>query len=87
MRKLNLNRRSFLTNAATTVLVGSCLKVSPTLAAKLAATPPQVLGPFYPLALPTDTDFNLTLMVGKTSTADGEVIEITGQVVDRVLSD
>ena len=45
-----------------------------------AATPSQSEGPFYPLQLPADRDFDLTAFGDRR--AQGEVIEMAGQVRD-----
>ena len=42
----------------------------------------QMDGPFYPLALPSEQDVDLTQLAGGAGRAAGEVIEVTGQVRD-----
>lgn len=42
----------------------------------------QIDGPFYPLALPADQDVDLTHLAGGPGRAEGEVIEVLGQVRD-----
>lgn len=49
--------------------------------AELLATAPQPRGPFYPLALPLDSDNDLTRIEGKTGQASGTIVDITGQVL------
>ncbi len=49
--------------------------------AACALTPFQVDGPFYPMAI-EDYDWDLTSVSGKTGRAEGDVIEVTGQVLD-----
>ncbi len=44
-------------------------------------TPPQPEGPFYPVAIGED-DWDLTHVAGGSGRAEGEVIEVTGQVLD-----
>ena len=45
-------------------------------------TPSQVLGPFYPVEKPVDQDADLTVIAGKTGRAAGQVIEVTGRVLN-----
>jgi protocatechuate 3,4-dioxygenase, beta subunit len=51
-------------------------------AASLPPTPPQTAGPFYPLALPADSDNDLVQVVGRTGTAKGTVTYVTGRILD-----
>jgi len=46
------------------------------------ATPRQTSGPFYPFYEQTDKDVDLTRMTGHDETASGEVIRVTGRVLD-----
>jgi len=41
-----------------------------------------VLGPFYPVIKPLDQDADLTVIQGKPGRAQGQVIYVTGQVLD-----
>jgi protocatechuate 3,4-dioxygenase beta subunit len=50
--------------------------------AKLAPTGQETLGPFYPVRAPTNHDQDLTHYPGKTGRAMGQVIELTGRVLD-----
>ena len=73
-----LSRRNILTGmiaGVTLVATGRAAK------AACALTPFQVDGPFYPLAI-QDYDWDLTSVSGRTGRAEGEVIEVTGQVLD-----
>ena len=45
-------------------------------------TPRQTSGPFYPFFEQTDKDVDLTRMVGHDQQAEGEVIRVTGRVLD-----
>ncbi len=47
-----------------------------------AMTPAQPEGPFYPVAIGED-DWDLTRLAGGSGRAEGEVIEVAGQVLDR----
>jgi protocatechuate 3,4-dioxygenase beta subunit len=46
-----------------------------------AITPAQPEGPFYPVAIGED-DWDLTQVAGGSGRAEGEVIEVIGQVLD-----
>ena len=41
------------------------------------------MGPFYPLGYSGEDDFDMTMLKGRTARALGEVIEVTGRVLDR----
>lgn len=53
------------------------------LAQTVRRTPSQILGPFYPLAKPLDQDADLTMISGRQGRALGEVIHISGRVLNR----
>ena len=40
------------------------------------------MGPFYPLDVPADSDADLTWLRGHTTRASGQVIEVSGRVLD-----
>ena len=46
-------------------------------------TPELVLGPFYPMLKPLDTDADLTAIAGKSGRAEGKIVHVTGRVFDR----
>jgi protocatechuate 3,4-dioxygenase beta subunit len=48
----------------------------------LRATPAVALGPFYPDRLPADTDADLTAVVGRTARAAGQILYLSGRVLD-----
>jgi protocatechuate 3,4-dioxygenase, beta subunit len=50
--------------------------------AALALTPAQTEGPFYPLALPLDSDNDLVEMAGRSERATGTILHLGGKVVD-----
>lgn len=56
---------------------------SPVLAALRTATPPQTLGPFYPVTKPLDRDNDLTVVAGRSGRAEGTPIHVIGRVVDQ----
>lgn len=47
-------------------------------------TPPQQLGPFYPVSRMGEADADLTRLDGHDARAAGEVIEVFGRVLDRM---
>jgi protocatechuate 3,4-dioxygenase, beta subunit len=51
-------------------------------AAALASTPPQTAGPFYPQALPLDSDNDLIQVTGRGGRAKGTVTYVSGHVLD-----
>ena len=75
-----MSRRSLIAG------LGSALAVSPTavLAQQRKVTPTTDLGPFYPLIRPKDEDHDLTMIGGSRRRAAGQVIEVTGRVLNRL---
>ena len=74
-----LSRRKILTG----MIAGAALVATGrTAKAACEVTPFQVDGPFYPLAI-RDYDWDLTSVTGGTGRAEGDVIEVTGQVIDE----
>lgn len=66
------------------VAVGGVVLTSRLPAAEpMRRTPSQILGPFYPVAKPTDQDADLTMIAGKAGRAAGQVIHIMGQLTNR----
>ena len=51
-------------------------------AAVLPPTPAQTAGPFYPLALPSDSDNDLIHIAGRDGKAKGTVAYVSGRVLD-----
>ena len=49
----------------------------------LRRTPAQVLGPFYPVVKPRDQDADLTVISGHSGRAAGQVVELTGRIINR----
>ena len=58
------------------------LIASGTRAADLRLTAESPMGPFFPLSVPADSDADLTMLQGHTQRAAGQVIELTGRVLD-----
>lgn len=48
-----------------------------------ATTPDQTEGPFFPIHKQPDTDADMTWVEGRTQRALGEVVEVTGRVLDE----
>ena len=46
------------------------------------ATAESPMGPFYPMVRPADSDSDLTMVRGRTGKATGQIIEVTGRVLD-----
>ena len=77
---LVLDRRTLLTAAAVTA--AGLLMPRELLAAELVPTPGQTEGPFYPVAFPPDTDNDLVRITGQAARAVGQVVHISGRVMD-----
>jgi protocatechuate 3,4-dioxygenase beta subunit len=76
-----VTRRAALAQiAAGSALTGTALFAQDT---ALPETPEQIVGPFYPLRRPADSDADLTLIRGRHARAAGEVLEVTGRVLTR----
>jgi len=74
----HLSRRNVLTG----ITAGAALLATSRAAtAACTLTPRQMDGPFYPIAV-QDQDWDLTRVSGGNGRAQGEVIEVTGQVLD-----
>jgi len=74
IRPLHLTRRGLIAAPALILL-------SRPLAAVVLPTPAQMRGPYYPVAKPTDSDMDLTVVRGRPGRAEGQVIEIVGRVL------
>ena len=76
------SRRRILQRAAA---MGAVVLAAPWRAAlaSLTPTPSQTSGPFYPDPLPLETDGDLTMLKGATARASGQVIQVSGRLLDR----
>lgn len=75
------SRRQFLRN--TLGLAGGLVAGGTAVAEMCGITPAQTEGPFYPLTFITDDSINdLTIIEGHAKHARGEVVHITGRVLD-----
>jgi protocatechuate 3,4-dioxygenase, beta subunit len=61
-------------------LLGSGMLAS--LARAAAPTETMTIGPFYPVLRPIDEDADLTVVNGMKTSAKGEIIQVTGRVLD-----
>lgn len=73
-----LSRRQLLCGAAGLVGASSALGDD----ALRRETAEDALGPFYPLTLPKDQDFDLSLIAGHKTRALGQLLYVSGRVVD-----
>src|SRR4030095_3595521 len=78
----SLSRREMLAMAL--ALGGNVLTktISSICAQDRGPTPQQTLGPYYPVLKPLDRDADLTLVTGRLGRAQGQVIHVTGHVVN-----
>lgn len=80
-----ITRRSILQlglGAAAGAISGSLFAQSKT-AQTLSATPSQTEGPFYPIHDQDDKDLDLTQIKGRSERAQGDVIYVSGHVLDE----
>lgn len=78
----NGSRRLSRRHIVTGMIVGAgWIATGRVASAACALTSHQIDGPFYPQAI-KDHDWDLTTVSGGTGRAEGEVIEVTGQVLD-----
>ncbi|MBI3514378.1 MAG: intradiol ring-cleavage dioxygenase [Proteobacteria bacterium] len=78
-----LDRRPFL-RAAGALIASAALPRLPAYAADTrVATPRQTAGPFYPTRFPDDVDNDLVVVAGRPRPAEGQVVHLAGQVLDR----
>jgi protocatechuate 3,4-dioxygenase beta subunit len=74
--RTRLTRRTLLSAA----VGGAALATAPL---ATAATPHQTEGPFFPTKNPPEKDFDMTRLPGRSDVAHGEVIEISGRILDE----
>ncbi len=74
-----VKRRSFIKKG---LMGGAATVLTPTVLAAGAVTPDEIEGPFYPITPQQDQDFDLTHIAGRSGKAQGEVVNIQGQVLD-----
>lgn len=76
-----ISRRQVLRFSGATAVLGAA-GIHAAGAVPLAGTPSQGSGPFYPADKPLDRDADLTLIEGHRERASGQVVHVTGQVLD-----
>ena len=75
-----LSRRAMVVGG---LAVGGLVAAAPAMALRdRALTGESPMGPFYPLTHPADTDADMVWLKGHTQRAAGQVIEVTGRVLD-----
>jgi protocatechuate 3,4-dioxygenase beta subunit len=79
MHTSHLKRREVLAGVAALLAPPASLAAS----APLIATPGQTEGPFYPVSFPSDMDADLVLVTGQAAQAMGQIINVSGRVMDR----
>lgn len=78
-RQWILNRRQF---AGLGAAAAGLAVASRSLAKQFAPTAESPMGPFYPLDMPSDSDADLVWVKGRKVRALGEVIQVSGRVLD-----
>lgn len=74
----HIGRRAFAAGAVALVAGGRALANEPP-----PLTEESPFGPFYPVVQPMDADADLTQLAGRSGRAKGQVIEVSGRVLDR----
>jgi len=80
--KNTTNRRKFLTQVGAAGLAGAFMRVPGAFAQALVTTPEQTEGPYYPVALPLDTDNDLLVINSAITPAVGRIAYLSGRVLD-----
>jgi protocatechuate 3,4-dioxygenase beta subunit len=75
-----VTRRTFVASAFAAVTFTATRGMAETMPAQ---TPESPLGPFYPVNYAGEDDSDLTFLEGRKTRAAGEVIEVSGRVLDR----
>jgi protocatechuate 3,4-dioxygenase beta subunit len=73
-----MGRRAFAAGTIGVLASGSVFGQSPRL------TEESMVGPFYPVIQPMDADADLTRVAGRSERAKGQIIEVTGRVLNRL---
>ena len=79
MESRKISRRSLLMTGAG---IAASTTATTSLANTLAPTPANPKGPYYPKYPQSDTDTDLTQIEGHTERARGQLVRVTGQVLD-----
>jgi protocatechuate 3,4-dioxygenase beta subunit len=73
-------RRSVI---ASLPLAAMAVMTGPAAAERLAPTPRQTEGPFYPRTVPADSDADLVQVAGRSGRASGTIAHLSGRVLDE----
>ncbi len=76
-----LSRRTFAGSVIVAGAIAATRGIAQTAVPPVTAESP--LGPFYPVGYRGEDDFDLTMLEGHSTRALGEVIEVSGRVLDR----
>lgn len=76
-----ITRREFLLLGLGVSVLQASTRVSATGKANLQPTPNQTAGPFFPNQPQADRDTDLTQVAGREGRAEGDVIQVSGQVL------
>lgn len=79
---MTISRRAAVTGALTASLAAAASGSAKAQTAKLEPTGQETLGPFYPVRAPVSNDLDLTHYPGRQGRALGQVVQITGRVLD-----
>lgn len=74
-----MKRRSFLIGGGLLSAGG----ISPAIAQLIRRTPGQILGPYYPVIKPSESDADLTRVAGRRGRAAGQLIRVSGRVLTQ----
>ena len=77
-----MDRRTLLKNGLIISTAGLVTTASAT-QTSLVPTPSETEGPFYPVYPQKDQDFDLTQVEGQTGKAQGKIMTVQGQVLDK----
>jgi protocatechuate 3,4-dioxygenase, beta subunit len=78
---IKLSRRGFGGGALALGALAAAGRAADT---KLTITSESPLGPFYPSHYVGEDDFDMTMIKGRATRAEGDIIEVTGRVLDRM---
>ena len=78
-----ISRRNALEMSLALAVSGASGSVLAQAAQLLRPTQPETMGPFYPDLKPLDQDGDLTLISGKNTRAQGELVQLNGRVLNR----
>ena len=80
--KTTLSRRRVLAGGIGITVGAPLIAQDAVLERMMKATPPDQLGPFYPVVRPLDQDADLTMLAGHGQRASGDLLDVFGMVKD-----